>query len=193
MVISHKPIKPEIGQIQGVVVWPMLTYPDARGRLFKAYSSADQDSFPVPFITYEHFFTESHKYAFRGMHFQGNPHAVSKIISIVKGTALDFLFDMRANSETFGILQVINLDSTNPVSIFIPTGVAHGYLALEEKTIISYRMDGSFCGNCDAGFNGEIISSLLPIRISETIQSTRDLELIEFSKFSYSSKCYRAF
>ena len=189
MLINLKPTDPEVGPIKDVAVWSMPTYPDVRGRLYMAYSSRDEVTFPVPFATYEHFFTESHKFVFRGMHFQGSPHSVSKIISIVNGKALDFLFDMRKNSETFGMLQAINLDSTTPVSIFVPKGVAHGYLALEQKTIISYRMDGPFCGNCDTGFSGEIISRLLPIRFSETIQSTRDLALIEFSKFKYSSKC----
>lgn len=179
-----------IGKIRDVHVWQMPNHPDERGRLFKAYTSATKELFPIPFETYEHFFTESKKNVFRGMHFQGEPHAVSKIISIVKGKALDFLFDMRESSESFGRLQIINLDDSSPSSIFIPTGVAHGYFALEERTIISYRMDGPFCGNCDGGFNGEIISFLLPVRMSETIQSTRDLGLVELSKFSYSSKCH---
>jgi dTDP-4-dehydrorhamnose 3,5-epimerase len=85
----------------------MPTHLDMRGRLFKAYTAADIEIFPVPFDTYEHFFTESRKYVFRGMHFQGDPHAVSKIISIVQGKAIDFLFDMRENSETYGNLQIV--------------------------------------------------------------------------------------
>ena len=139
MKVDNFPFKPTLGNVKDVHVWEMSTYADLRGRLFKAYSSASKEMFPVPFETYEHFFTESNKNVFRGMHFQGNPHAVSKIISIVLGKVKDFLFDMREESETYGNLQIVDLDATTPASIFIPTGVAHGYLALAEKTIISYN------------------------------------------------------
>ena len=180
---------PTIGNVKGVHVWQMPTHPDVRGRLFKAYTAADTELFPIAFDTYEHFFTESKKNVFRGMHFQGNPHAVSKIISIVKGKALDFLFDIRTESETFGVLQLVDLEDSHPVSIFIPTGVAHGYLALEENTIISYRMDGPFCGDCDDGFSGELVANFLPISLSEAIRSIKDAELINYNKFEFKSKC----
>ena len=178
-----------IGNVLGVQVWQMPTHPDVGGRLFKAYTATDTELFPVPFNTYEHFFTESKKNVFRGMHFQGNPHAVSKIISVVQGRAKEFLFDMREESETYGNLQIVHLDDAKPVSIFIPTGVAHGYLALSERTIISYRMDGPFCEKCDGGFSGELVADFLPIHLSQTIQSPRDLELITFERFNYHSEC----
>ena len=173
----------------GVHVWQMPTHPDTRGRLFKAYTAADTDLFPMPFDTYEHFFTESKKNVFRGMHFQGDPHAVSKVISIVLGKAKDFLFDMREESETYGKLQIVDLDGSAPASIFIPTGVAHGYLALAEKTIISYRMDGPFCGNCDGGFSGELVSGHLPILLADSIRSLRDTELVTFENYLFKSEC----
>ena len=189
MIIESNLNNPTIGNVMGVHVWQMPTHPDLRGRLFKAYTAADNELFPIPFDTYEHFFTESKKNVFRGMHFQGDPHAVSKIISVVLGKAKDFLFDMREESETYGNLQIVDLDASTPVSIFIPTGVAHGYLALSEKTIISYRMDRPFCGNCDGGFSGGMVASHLPLLLSETIRSIRDAELIEFEEHQYRSEC----
>lgn len=189
MSIKANAHSPKVGPISGVQVWKMPSFPDVRGRLFKAYTAADTHVFPIPFNTFEHFFTESNLNVFRGMHFQGSPHAVSKIISIVQGKAVDFLFDMRENSETFENLQVIDLDEVDPVSIYIPTGVAHGYLALRDKTIISYRMDGPFCGNCDGGFSGEFIANLLPVPFFESIQSVRDLSLVAYKNFKYLSDC----
>ena len=189
MIIETNPNNLTIGNVKGVNVWSMPNHPDVRGRLFKAYTAANTELFPTPFNTYEHFFTESKKNVFRGMHFQGNPHAVSKIVSLVHGKAIDFLFDMREDSKTFRNLQIVNLDAEEPASIFIPTGVAHGYLALAEKTIISYRMDGPFCGKCDGGFSGELVADFLPIPLSETIQSVRDAELIQFQNYEYASEC----
>ena len=189
MIIKSNLSNPTIGNVMGVHVWQMSTHPDVRGRLFKAYTAADTELFPKPFDTYEHFFTESKKNVFRGMHFQGNPHAVSKIISVVLGKAKDFLFDMREESATYGNLQIVDLDDSTPTSIFIPTGVAHGYLALAEKTIISYRMDGPFCGNCDGGFSGGMVASHLTVLLAETIRSIRDAELVGFEEYQFRSKC----
>jgi len=189
MTTDNNPKNLKIGNVKDVHVWSMPTHPDIRGRLFKAYTEDNTALFPIPFHTYEHFFTESKKNVFRGMHFQGSPHAVSKIISLVQGKAMDFLFDMREDSETYMNLQIINLDEAEPASIFIPLGVAHGYLALEEKTIISYRMDGPFCGKCDGGFSGELVAEYLPGKLSETIRSSRDVDLMAFEKYNYFSQC----
>ena len=61
MIIDVNASNPSIGNVQGVQVWSMPTYTDERGRLFKAYTTADTGIFPIPFNTYEHFFTESKK------------------------------------------------------------------------------------------------------------------------------------
>lgn len=177
------------GNLVGVHVWSMPTHVDDRGRLFKASSNSDLAEIPIYFETYEHFLTESRVNVFRGMHFQGHPHSVSKIISIIQGAATDYLFDMRSDSATFRKLQVINLDEKMPLSIFIPAGVAHGYLALAEKTIISYRMNGPFCSNCDGGFGGELVANYLPIPFAETIRSPRDSALKPLEEFLYESEC----
>ncbi len=166
-----------LGDVDGVYKWPMPVFTDLRGRLFKAYVAEKEGSFPVSFNTYEHFFTESRKNVFRGMHFQMTPHAVAKVISLVRGSALVYLLDAREDSPTFGFVQRESFSQDAPFSIYIPIGVALGYLILEDQTTISYRMDGAFCGNCDAGISPDLVSEYLPIPLAETIRSERDLVL----------------
>ena len=178
-----------LGDIDGVYKWPMPVFQDNRGRLFKAYVAENKGSFPVSFNTFEHFFTESKKNVFRGMHFQMEPHAVAKIISLVRGNAQVFLLDAREDSPTYGFVQIESFLQNSPVSIFIPTGVALGYLILQDETTISYRMDGGFCGNCDAGISPEVISEFLPIPLSEAIRSERDHILPSFANFRIVSTC----
>jgi len=178
-----------LGDVNGVYTWPMPVFSDLRGRLFKAYVAENNGSFPVDFSTYEHFFTESKKNVFRGMHFQMEPHAVAKVISLVRGKALVFLLDAREDSPTYGFVQRESFSREVPVSIYIPVGVALGYLVLEDETTISYRMDGAFCGDCDAGISPDIISKYLPIPLAETIRSERDLVLQSFSDSRVVSTC----
>ncbi len=176
-------------EIEGVHIWKAPTYPDDRGRLFKAYVEGPVPSFPVAFVTFEHFFTESNENVFRGLHFQGAPHSASKVITIVKGSAIDFLLDVRKKSVTYGFIQIQPLNGEEPHSIYIPEGVAHGYISLEAGTIISYRQDKAFCGNCDGGVSGDILEEYLPMKFQEIIRSGRDSRLQQFSSFIYQSKC----
>ena len=180
-----------LGAVDGVYTWLMPVFSDLRGRLFKAYVAESSGSFPVVFSTYEHFFTASKKNVFRGMHFQMEPHAVAKVISLVRGKALVFLLDTREDSSTYGFVQRESFSQDSPLSIYIPVGVALGYLILEDETIISYRMDGAFCGACDAGISPDIISGFLPISLTETIRSERDLVLRSFFDSRMVSTCPR--
>lgn len=186
---GHAPVQVSRGFIEGVHIWQMPVFSDIRGSLSKSYVAGEAGSFPVAFKMYEHFFTRSKKYVFRGMHFQGSPHKVVKIVSLVQGSAIDFLLDIRESSTTYGHLQIQEMDRENPVSIYVPVGVAHGYISLENDTVISYKMDGAFCTNCDGGISGEVVQDYLPINFEETIRSEKDLNLPKFADFEYKSSC----
>lgn len=189
MVDPRNSIEVKSGKVEGVYIWEMPSFPDLRGTLFKSYVAGISGSFPLNFTMYEHFFTVSKKNVFRGMHFQGSPHEVTKVVSLVQGEAIDFLLDTRETSSTYGHLQIQAMNQTNPVSIYVPVGVAHGYLSLKDNTIISYKMDGAFCSNCDGGINGEIVKEYLPVEFEETIRSERDTKLQNFRDFIYKSNC----
>jgi len=180
-----------LGQIDSVHLWEMPVFHDQRGRLFKAFVGGKSGSFPEPFETQEHFFTESKINVFRGMHFQQSPHAAKKIISLVRGRADVLLLDARKESSTYGVVQKVSFIEEAPISIFIPTGVALGYLILAEDTTISYRMDVAFCSNCDAGIDPQVISDFLPISIDKTIRSQRDQDLTSFYDVQSPSECVK--
>jgi len=178
-----------INEILGVQTWEAFLVEDDRGRFFKTYS---EDSLPKQsfnFQTIEHFFTVSKKNVLRGLHFQGPDHESSKIVTLVQGKAIDYLFDIRRGSETYGKLQTIELSDVSPKSIFIPPGVAHGYFVLEERTIFSYRQNISFCPICDTGINPILLESYLPVDFDAAIVSQRDKELLGFEEYEYKSRC----
>ena len=108
---------------------------------------------------------------------------INKFVSSIFQQSLDYGEYKKA------FLQIREFDSEKPISIYIPVGVAHGYIALEDETIISYKMDGFFCANCDGGISGEIINEYLPIDFADTIRSEKDLKLQDFENFHYDSSC----
>ena len=169
--------------MNGVHVWQHKVFEDARGKLSKVYVFDSEELGNIHFQTFEHFFTFSKMNVFRGMHLQSGEHPSNKIVSLVSGSAIDFLLDLRLNSRTFGFLQIEKLEEKTPKSIFIPKGVAHGYVSNSNNTIISYRYDVAFCQKCDSGINPSIIGDFINLDFSALILSSRDRELtVEIDK-----------
>ncbi|MFA6096766.1 MAG: dTDP-4-dehydrorhamnose 3,5-epimerase [Candidatus Paceibacterota bacterium] len=76
----------------------------------------------------------------RGMHFQKYPKAEDKIVRCIKGSVYDIAVDLRSDSLTFGQWFAQELNETNNKMIFIPKGLAHGFQALQDDSIIEYFM-----------------------------------------------------
>ena len=80
---------------------------------------------------------------FRGLHFQWNPY-MGKLVRVVRGRILDFALDIRKCSPTFGKVIAYELIS-NPEDdqnewIWLPPGFAHGFLTLEDRSVVEYHM-----------------------------------------------------
>jgi dTDP-4-dehydrorhamnose 3,5-epimerase-like enzyme len=106
------------------------------------------------------------------MHLQVGPTENWKIISVIEGRIFDVLVDMRKNSETF--LKTNTKYLKGGVSILCPPGIAHGFQALENSTLIYYSSkarDEQF----DLGFNVKSLAIDWPL--SFEIQSVRDKSL----------------
>ena len=160
--------------------------------LIKDYSIADiRGSFNKPYnldffnqnnileSPEEFFFSISTKNVIRGMHFQIPPFDSYKIVSCINGEILDVVLDLRLSSKTFGKSFSIKLN--NKQSIFIPKGFAHGFLSLEENTIVTYLQSKVYNKETDKGiyynsfgFNWNIVNPII---------NSRDEHLIDFNSF----------
>ena len=86
----------------------------------------------------------SKKNVIRGLHFQRSPHEQIKYVRVIKGRILDVAVDIRKNSKTFSNYFSIELSDQNNLGLWIPVGFAHGFLSLEENTIVSYKCSGQY-------------------------------------------------
>ena len=94
----------------------------------------------------------SNKNVFRGMHFQKGEYAQSKLIRVSNGKILDIMIDLRSSFKTFKKHITIKLESRNNL-LYVPKGIAHGFLALSDNTIINYKCDRLYNPNYESGLN----------------------------------------
>lgn len=76
----------------------------------------------------------------RGMHYQVAPHKETKIVSCMRGAIYDVVLDLRRESNTFKQWLAVELTGVNHRSLYIPEGIAHGFLTLQDNTEVYYQI-----------------------------------------------------
>jgi dTDP-4-dehydrorhamnose 3,5-epimerase len=80
----------------------------------------------------------------RGLHYQAPPHAETKLVRCTRGRVYDVIVDLRATAPTFKRWFATELSADNRNMIYIPRGLAHGFLTLEDHTELAYQMSTSY-------------------------------------------------
>jgi dTDP-4-dehydrorhamnose 3,5-epimerase len=79
------------------------------------------------------------------MHFQSPPYEQAKLISANMGSFYSVAVDLRQGSPTFGQWCGEEISLENHKVMYVPRGFAHGYLTLEDNTILQYCVDNEYC------------------------------------------------
>ena len=86
------------------------------------------------------------------MHFQRAPHGEAKTVRVVAGSIFDVLVDVRPDSPTFANWFGVELTAENARAVHIPAGFAHGFLTLEDNTVVQYQMSAFHEPQASNGF-----------------------------------------
>ena len=76
----------------------------------------------------------------RGMHFQAEPHGEEKIVRCTRGAMYDVIADLRRDSPSFRRWSGFELTADNRLMVYVPRGVAHGFLTTSDDTEVFYQM-----------------------------------------------------
>jgi len=87
----------------------------------------------------------------RGMHYQVAPHEESKLVMCVRGLIYDVIVDLRKDSDTHLKWFATELSLENGRLVYVPEGVAHGFLTLEDDSYIHYQIAGSYAPEAARG------------------------------------------
>jgi dTDP-4-dehydrorhamnose 3,5-epimerase len=126
--------------------------------------------------------SRSSKGVMRGLHFQKPPFAQVKLVSVLEGEILDVLLDLRHLSPTFGKVFSYRLNDQTREQIFIPVGLAHGFLVVSEHALISYKIAGSYSKPHEEGILmlDDELGLTLPVEKSSLILSEKDKNFRRF-------------
>ena len=80
----------------------------------------------------------------RGMHLQAPPHSEAKLIRCTRGAIHDVIIDLRAESPTFKQHFGTILTAENRRMLYVPEGLAHGFLTLEDESEVFYQMSSFY-------------------------------------------------
>jgi dTDP-4-dehydrorhamnose 3,5-epimerase len=126
--------------IAGVKLIKPKVFGDERGYFFESFNNNKLASLLAPgesFVQDNQSMSKAN--VLRGLHFQHPPHSQGKLVRVVKGSVLDVAVDIRKDSPTYGHNYSIELSDKNHYMLWIPKGMAHGFMSLEDDTIFSYK------------------------------------------------------
>lgn len=166
---------------QGLFILETINFQDERGRFQKMFNSDffRENSLDTDFK--EFYFSVNNKGVRRGMHFQIPPFEHTKLVYVSNGRILDVCVDIRRQSPTYGKCFSIELDDTKAQYLYIPKGFAHGFLSLEDGSIVNYAQTSCYNRECDCGILQDSID--FDWGIDNPIVSGRDLTFPKLSDF----------
>lgn len=158
-----------------IVIEPNI-YSDNRGWFSESYNEKvfNDNGISVKFIQDNHSFSIQ-KGVLRGLHFQNNPYAQTKLIRCTKGKIWDVAVDLRKSSPTYLSWYGLELTSENHRMLLIPQGFAHGFITLEDNCEVQYKVDTSYCKNADRSIKYSDPKIAIAWPMSNVILSDKDL------------------
>lgn len=164
--------------IEGLKLIHLKEFEDLRGSFIKVFNEDFFAENGLETNFKESYYSISAKNVIRGMHFQIPPFEYTKLVYLNQGKITDVVLDIRKSSPTYGRHFSIELNIKNPILIYIPIGCAHGYLSLEDDTMVTYLQTSCYNNACDKGIKYNSFG--MKWNIKKPIISDRDLSFPDF-------------
>lgn len=130
--------------IDGVVILVPCIIRDSRGYFFESFRQDEFDKKICGINFVQENESCSSKYVIRGLHYQNPPYSQAKLVRCVRGKVISLALDLRKGSDTYGKCFQTDLSEDNKRSEFIPHGFAHGFISLEDNSVVQYKCDNYY-------------------------------------------------
>ena len=139
------------GNLDGIKAFKISSHEDKRGKFFETYHKERYFEFGINDNFIQDNLSYSKKNVLRGLHFQKiNPQ--SQLVTIIKGSIIDVVVDIRLDSLTFGKSQIFNLNDFDGFrQIYMPPGFAHGFYVISEFAELHYKVTSLYNHENESG------------------------------------------
>jgi dTDP-4-dehydrorhamnose 3,5-epimerase len=172
----------EVKHIRGTMILQQALYKDERGYFREIYK---ESNFFQKFKQDNTSFSKAG--VLRGLHYQEKPYAQAKYVTVISGKIIDIIVDIRKDSDTFGNYMKIELSAENGKIAYMPEGVAHGFVAIEDSNII-YKCSQEYFPKAEKCiiYNDEFLN--INWEIENPIVSKKDLQGKKFNELIMEKK-----
>ena len=125
--------------LPGVCLIEHDVFEDARGAFFESWNERALTAAGIDARFVQENVSVSRRLVLRGLHYQ-IPHAQGKLVRVLAGEIFDIVVDLRRSSGAFGRRLEVTLNATKCRSLWVPAGLAHGFLALADHTQVQYKV-----------------------------------------------------
>ncbi|WP_057911625.1 dTDP-4-dehydrorhamnose 3,5-epimerase [Peribacillus muralis] len=163
-------------KLNGVMVIEPIIFGDHRGWFTETYNEENfkKAGIDIVFIQDNHSFSAI-KGTLRGLHYQKDPKAQTKLVRCTKGSIFDVAIDIQKESPTYGEWFGVELSEENKKQLLVPKGFAHGFMTLTDDVEVQYKVDELYSPENDRGiiWNDPEIGIQWPMDI-EPVLSAKD-------------------
>ena len=160
----------------GLVIFEPIVLKDSRGYFFESYSERVFHAEGINDRFVQDNQSKSSYGVIRGLHYQLNPHAHTKLVRVLSGKIMDVAVDIRTGSPTYGKAFSLELSAENNKQLLIPKGFAHGFSVLSETAEVIYKCDEFYHKDSEAGiiYNDAALNIDWQIPAGKAIISEKD-------------------
>jgi dTDP-4-dehydrorhamnose 3,5-epimerase len=137
--------------IPGLIVIEPKVFADARGYFYESYNESVLHTQGIHISFVQDNQSKSAYGVLRGLHYQLDPWAQTKLVRVLDGEILDIAVDIRVGSPTYKKSFGIQLSSENKKQLLVPKGFAHGFSVLSETATVFYKCDAFYRPEAERG------------------------------------------
>lgn len=135
----------------GLLIFEPAVFEDSRGYFFESYNEQVFSAAGIEIRFVQDNQARSSFGVIRGLHYQLNPYAQTKLVRVLSGKILDVAVDIRKGSPTYGKVFSLELSAENKKQLLVPKGFAHGYSVLSETAEVFYKCDVFYNKDSEGG------------------------------------------
>jgi dTDP-4-dehydrorhamnose 3,5-epimerase len=169
-------------QLEGVFIIEPRVFEDDRGYFYESFNEKRFAEEGMNFRFVQDNQSKSSYGVIRGLHYQIEPHAQTKLVRVLQGKIIDVAVDIRKGSPTFGKWVKVLLSEENKKQLLMLKGFAHGFSVISEIAVIMYKCDSFYVPEAERGiiYNDKTLNIEWEIDPSDISVSAKDKSLPGF-------------